>query len=202
MGHLPFNSSRSRAGLLRRARSDQISTVGPGGSALGSRHAGLSRRLCPDGRCLRCGPKHAHAVHGEFQPESTAAAHGSAWSCRSELRRFARAVNYSDFRDLNQPMPRHIQAGGSGLRLLTITAYHGCFAQPGTPPAVLLLHQLLKARRIPIYNSLQAQLANQQLARADLELNYTWSHSIDDASDGEDYVPNAAQPTDSTKLIE
>src|SRR5262249_42262796 len=28
--------------------------------------------------------------------------------------------------------------------------------------------------------------------------NYTWSHSIDDSSDGEDYVPNAAQPNDST----
>ena len=28
-------------------------------------------------------------------------------------------------------------------------------------------------------------------------LNYTWSHSIDTASDGQDYVPNAAQPDDS-----
>ena len=27
--------------------------------------------------------------------------------------------------------------------------------------------------------------------------NYTWSHSIDDSSDGEDYVPNAAQPDNS-----
>jgi hypothetical protein len=32
-------------------------------------------------------------------------------------------------------------------------------------------------------------------------LNYTWSHSIDDASDGEDFVPNAAQPNDSTAPI-
>ena len=30
-------------------------------------------------------------------------------------------------------------------------------------------------------------------------LNYTWSHSIDNASDGQDYVPNASQPDDSTR---
>src|SRR5208283_554147 len=29
-------------------------------------------------------------------------------------------------------------------------------------------------------------------------LNYTWSHSIDDASDGWDYVPNASQPDNSS----
>ena len=29
------------------------------------------------------------------------------------------------------------------------------------------------------------------------QVNYTWSHSIDTASDGEDYVPNAAQPDNS-----
>jgi hypothetical protein len=28
-------------------------------------------------------------------------------------------------------------------------------------------------------------------------LNYTWSHSIDNASDGQDYVPNATQPDNS-----
>jgi hypothetical protein len=32
-------------------------------------------------------------------------------------------------------------------------------------------------------------------------LNYTWSHSIDDASDGEDFVPNASQPNDSSAPI-
>jgi hypothetical protein len=28
-------------------------------------------------------------------------------------------------------------------------------------------------------------------------VNYTWSHSIDNASDGQDYVPNASQPDNS-----
>jgi hypothetical protein len=30
------------------------------------------------------------------------------------------------------------------------------------------------------------------------QVAYTWSHSIDTASDGQDYVPNASQPNDST----
>ena len=29
-------------------------------------------------------------------------------------------------------------------------------------------------------------------------INYVWSRSLDNSSDGEDFVPNAAQPNDST----
>jgi hypothetical protein len=48
------------------------------------------------------------------------------------------------------------------------------------------------------YNSLQATLRVDNWHGFTSAFNYTWSHSIDTASDGEDYVPNAAQPTDST----
>ena len=48
------------------------------------------------------------------------------------------------------------------------------------------------------YNSLQTTLRIDNWHGLTSGLSYTWSHSIDTASDGEDYVPNAAQPTDST----
>jgi outer membrane receptor protein involved in Fe transport len=47
------------------------------------------------------------------------------------------------------------------------------------------------------YNSLQASLKFQTWHRLNGQLNYTWAHSIDNASDGQDYVPNATQPDDS-----
>ena len=47
------------------------------------------------------------------------------------------------------------------------------------------------------YNSLQTSLRFQNFHGFSSVLNYTWSHSIDTASDGQDYVPNATQPQDS-----
>lgn len=47
------------------------------------------------------------------------------------------------------------------------------------------------------YNSLQASLKFSTWHRLNSQLNYTWSHSIDNASDGQDYVPNATQPDNS-----
>jgi hypothetical protein len=47
------------------------------------------------------------------------------------------------------------------------------------------------------YNSAQASLKLQNYHNLTSTLNYTWSHSIDTASDGLDFVPNAAQPDDS-----
>ena len=47
------------------------------------------------------------------------------------------------------------------------------------------------------YNSAQATLKLQDLHGLTSTLNYTWAHSIDTASDGLDFVPNAAQPDDS-----
>ncbi len=47
------------------------------------------------------------------------------------------------------------------------------------------------------YNSLQAQLRITNLKGFQTTLNYTWSHSIDNASDGQDFVANASQPNNS-----
>lgn len=48
------------------------------------------------------------------------------------------------------------------------------------------------------YNALQTSLKLSNWHGLTSTMNYTWSHSIDNASDGQDYVPNASQPDDST----
>jgi hypothetical protein len=48
------------------------------------------------------------------------------------------------------------------------------------------------------YNSLQVSFTQRNWHRFNNSVAYTWSHSIDTASDGQDYVPNASQPNDST----
>ncbi len=47
------------------------------------------------------------------------------------------------------------------------------------------------------YNSLQTSLRLKNWKGMTSTLNYTWGHSIDNASDGQDYVPNASQPDNS-----
>jgi hypothetical protein len=49
------------------------------------------------------------------------------------------------------------------------------------------------------YNSLQASLRVSTWRGINSIVNYTWAHSQDNASDSEDFVPNAAQPNDSTR---
>jgi outer membrane receptor protein involved in Fe transport len=48
------------------------------------------------------------------------------------------------------------------------------------------------------YNSLQVSLTQRNWHHFYNQIAYAWSHSIDTASDGQDYVPNASQPNDST----
>jgi len=111
-----------------------------------------------------------------------------------------------DFRDINQPSFAQIWAADcAGVTPLPAVG-QPCpkgFIQDGTVP-----------RRLPgssyyvyweesaaksNYNALQATYRIDDWHGFTSSLNFTWSHSIDTASDGEDYVPNAAQPTDSTQ---
>jgi len=48
-----------------------------------------------------------------------------------------------------------------------------------------------------IYNALQASLQMNAWHGLSLQANYAWSHAIDNASDLEDFIPNAAQPNNS-----
>ncbi len=51
-----------------------------------------------------------------------------------------------------------------------------------------------------LYNSLQSQLRLRNFHGFESTLNYNYSHSIDNASDGTDFEPNASQPNNSDRV--
>lgn len=86
------------------------------------------------------------------------------------------------FRDINQPNP------ATGIRPFDV----GPLA--GTIPGVV---NQFESGATSNYNGLQTTFKIRNWGGFSSSLNYTWSHSIDTASDGEDFVPNAAQPDNS-----
>ena len=79
-----------------------------------------------------------------------------------------------------------------------------CINDYGVPRALnsnFYLPQLSGSSANSNYNSLQTSWRIDNWHGLTSTMNYTWSHSIDDASDGEDYVPNASQPNDSQAPI-
>ena len=50
------------------------------------------------------------------------------------------------------------------------------------------------------YNALQTSVSLREHRGFSSAINYTWSHSIDNASDGQDYVANATQPDNSHRV--
>jgi hypothetical protein len=93
------------------------------------------------------------------------------------------------FRDLNQVdiVSGTTQSCGNGT---SISYGYQCF------PALYYVNQV-ETTANSFYNSLQASLKIQNWHGVTSTLNYTWAHSIDSASDGLDFVPNAAQPDNS-----
>jgi hypothetical protein len=69
---------------------------------------------------------------------------------------------------------------------------------PFTPSGGTFFYvNLLEATATSNYNALQASLRMRDLKGWTLSANYTYSHAIDNASDGQDYVANATQPDNS-----
>jgi Carboxypeptidase regulatory-like domain len=114
------------------------------------------------------------------------------------------------FRDINQPSNAQIttldEACGIGDPITR--GSQECAAAPfvfgfTTPVSALaplppFVVNQVETTATSNYNSLQASLTQRSWHRFNNQIIYTWSHSIDTASDGQDYVPNAAQPNDST----
>jgi TonB-dependent receptor-like protein len=104
------------------------------------------------------------------------------------------------FRDLNQPTLAMIQAYDyhHGVDPITENVLNkgGC-CTPGVFTGGGIYYNYEEASGNSIYNSLQTSFRIDNWHGLTSTFNYTWSHSIDDSSDGEDYVPNAAQPDNS-----
>ncbi len=90
------------------------------------------------------------------------------------------------YRDINQPF----NPGVSTARPFD----NGPFAPSGG--TFFYVNQLETTARSN-YNALQTSFTLRNRRGWTTNINYTWSHSIDNASDGQDYVANATQPDNS-----
>jgi len=99
------------------------------------------------------------------------------------------------FRDINQPTQAQITAADLGcdcindgdLRFFNNSSFFYINYEEGSANSN--------------YNALQTSLRVNDWHGLTSTLNFSWSHSIDDASDGEDFVPNASQPNNSQAPI-
>jgi hypothetical protein len=95
------------------------------------------------------------------------------------------------FRDLNQPSQAAITA--ADLQCDCINSFS--VPRALTPDFFYLNYEESSASSY--YHSLQVSFRVRGWHGLDSQLNYVWSHAIDNASDGEDFVPNQAQPNNS-----
>ncbi|MGH9432172.1 MAG: TonB-dependent receptor domain-containing protein [Terriglobia bacterium] len=102
------------------------------------------------------------------------------------------------YRDINQATPAAIAAfvpsvANGGCCATTPFANGPFLSGGGTFGYVNWLESSANSN----YNALQASLRITSAHGLTSEVNYTWSHSLDNSSDGQDYVPNASQPNNS-----
>ena len=90
------------------------------------------------------------------------------------------------YRDINQPVNPSV----SSSRPFD----NGPFAPSG---GTFFYVNQLETTAISNYNALQTSFSVSNWKGFSAQANYTWSHSIDNASDGQDYVANATQPDNS-----
>jgi len=108
-------------------------------------------------------------------------------------------------RDLNQPTQAEITAADLACTPAPCID-DGTVPRPITTPMSALepfapyaVNQL-EASATSNYNSLQVSLTQRHWRAWTNQISYTWSHSIDTASDSQDYVPNAAMPQNSNDV--
>ena len=99
-------------------------------------------------------------------------------------------------RDINQPSQAEITAADLACGCINNGTVPRRFSgAPGFSPFLFINYEESSANSN--YNALQTSLRVNDWRGFTSTLNYVWSHSIDDASDGEEFVPNASQPNDS-----
>jgi Carboxypeptidase regulatory-like domain/TonB dependent receptor len=106
------------------------------------------------------------------------------------------------FIDINQPTNAEITAADLGCNCINSFSVPRPF-DTAAPLSAFAPNQPFYVNQVQTsansnYNSLQVSLKARNWHGFNNQIAYTWSHSIDTASDGQDYVPNASQPNDST----
>jgi len=121
----------------------------------------------------------------------------------------AKGTKLFRFRDINQPSQAQItaydtsaaQCGANVVPNCPIAGFDGPdginFNVPRTVfPNFFYVNQEESAAN-STYHALQTSLRVNSLHGVTSAVNFVWSHSIDTASDSEDFIPNAAQPNNS-----
>ena len=101
----------------------------------------------------------------------------------------AKGTKLFRFRDINQPSQAQITA----FDLANGVSAYGV----ARPFSNLFYINMEESKATSIYHGLQTSLRLSSWHGFSSQVNFTWSHSIDDASDSEDFTPNQAQPTNS-----
>jgi hypothetical protein len=88
--------------------------------------------------------------------------------------------------------------GSAGRKLFRFTDLNQGDPATGIRPISAYYYVLdFQATAVSVYNSLQVRMNVRDFHGFTSTINYTWSHSIDNASDGQDYAPFQAQPDNS-----
>lgn len=105
--------------------------------------------------------------------------------------------------NLQQELNRNVAfqvgyVGSNGTKLFRYIDINQLNPSTGTAafPAFVFINRFQSSANSN-YNSLQASLRFRNWHGITSTLNYAWAHSIDNASDGQDFVPNATQPDNS-----
>ena len=105
------------------------------------------------------------------------------------------------FRDINQPNQGAITSYDVWQQCGGPYVYPNCpvydYGVPRTAYPNFFYVNQEESTANSIYNALQTSLKINSWHGLSLQANYAWSHSIDNASDLEDFIPNAAQPNNS-----
>jgi Carboxypeptidase regulatory-like domain/TonB-dependent Receptor Plug Domain/TonB dependent receptor len=195
MGHLPFNSGFDPGPAYSGFGPNPISSanVTPGPFASGSPVYGFAS---PMGDAFGVDPNirtpYMQNFNLNFQQELTRKTVFQIGYVGSNGHKLLR------FRDINQPTQTQIDTADTACNCINISP-NSVPRHYTTSPFFYINYQEGSANSN--YNALQTSLRVTDWHGFTTTLNYTWSHSIDDASDGEDYVPNASQPNDSTAPI-
>jgi hypothetical protein len=109
----------------------------------------------------------------------------------------ARGTKLFRFRDINQPDQATITAADEDCGCILGFDLESNAPRPFGGPLGLFYINQEESTASSTYHALQTSLRMNSWRGVTSNVNFVWSHSIDNASDSEDFIPNAAQPNNS-----